>query len=80
VKPALIFGLYPRKGVIQAGSDADLVLVDPKGRTVVRSEEMASKQRHGSLDGLELSFAIRAVYVRGEPPHVGGGEFVRPLN
>ena len=80
VKPALIFGLYPRKGVIQPGSDADLVLVDPQGRTAVRSEEMASKQRLGSLDGLEMSFAIKAVYVRGEPPHPGGGEFVRPLN
>ncbi len=80
VKPALIFGLYPRKGVIQPGSDADLVLVDPKGSTVVRSEEMTSKQRHGSLDGLELSFAIRAVYVRGEPPRRGAGEFLRPLN
>ena len=79
-KPALIFGLYPRKGVIQPGSDADLVLVDPKGSTVVRSEEMGSKQRFGSLDGLEMSFAIRAVYVRGEPPRPGGGEFVRPLN
>jgi len=79
-KPALIFGLYPRKGVIQPGSDADLVLVDPKGSTVVRSEEMGSKQRLGSLDGLEMSFAIRAVYVRGEPPRPGGGEFVRPLN
>jgi dihydroorotase-like cyclic amidohydrolase len=66
--------------VIQPGSDADLVLVDPKGSTVVRSEEMGSKQRLGSLDGLEMSFAIRAVYVRGEPPRPGGGEFVRPLN
>ena len=32
-----------------------------------------------SLDGLELSFAIRAVYVRGEPPRPGGGEFVTPF-
>jgi dihydroorotase len=78
VKPALIFGLYPRKGVIQPGSDADLVLVDPKGRTVVRSEEMASRQRMGALDGLEMSFAIKAVYLRGEMPRPGGGEFVMP--
>jgi allantoinase len=80
VKPAMIFGLYPRKGVIQPGSDADLVLVDPTGRTVVRSATMASRQRLGSLDGLEMSFAIKAVYVRGEQPRVGGGEFLRPLN
>jgi dihydroorotase-like cyclic amidohydrolase len=74
----MIFGLYPRKGVIQPGSDADLVLVDPKGRTVVRSESMASRQRLGSLDGLELSFSIRNVYVRGETPRRGGGEFLTP--
>jgi dihydroorotase len=75
--PARIFGLYPRKGTIQAGSDADLVLVDPNGRTVVRQEEMLSRQRLGALDGLELTFAIRAVYVRGEPPAPGRGEFLR---
>jgi allantoinase len=78
VKPAMIFGLYPRKGVIQPGSDADLVLVDPNGRTVVRSEEMLSRQRLGSLDGLEMSFAIKAVYLRGEPPRAGAGAFLRP--
>ncbi|MDQ6918322.1 MAG: dihydroorotase family protein [Candidatus Dormibacteraeota bacterium] len=77
-RPAMIFGLYPRKGVIQPGSDADLVLVDPNGRTKVRSEEMLSRQRLGSLDGLEMGFAIKAVYVGGEPPHPGGGEFLRP--
>ena len=76
--PARIFGLYPRKGTIQPGSDADLVLVDPRGRTRVREEEMASRQRHGALDGLDLSFAIRAVFLRGEPPAPGRGEFLRP--
>jgi allantoinase len=77
-KPAMIFGLHPRKGVIQPGSDADLVLIDPEGKTVIRPEQMASRQRNGALDGLELSFAIRAVYVRGEPPRPGGGGFLRP--
>lgn len=76
--PARIFGLYPRKGTIQPGSDADLVLVDPRARTAVRAEEMLSRQRLGALDGLELSFAIRAVYLRGEPPGPGRGEFLRP--
>jgi len=77
-RPATIFGLFPRKGVIQPGSDADLVLVDPTGQTVVRSEDMVSKQRLGSLDGLQMSFSIKSVYVRGESPRVGGGVFLRP--
>ena len=76
--PARIFGLYPRKGTIQPGSDADLVLVDPRGKTVIRAEDMRSKQRFGALDGLELSFSIRAVYLRGEPPAPGRGELLRP--
>jgi allantoinase len=78
-KPALIFGLHPQKGVIQPGSDADLVLVDPAGKTVVSSDQMVSRQRYGALEGLELSFAINGVYVRGEVPHRGGGEFLRPF-
>jgi len=76
--PARIFGLYPRKGTIQPGSDADLVLVDPNQRTVVKAESMASRQRNGVLEGQEFAFAIRAVYLRGEPPAPGRGQFLRP--
>ncbi len=76
--PARIFGLYPRKGTLQAGSDADLVLIDPRGRTVVTPAGMVSRQRHGALDGLEFSFQIRAVFLRGAPPAPGRGEFLRP--
>src|SRR5437588_359352 len=76
--PARIFGLYPRKGTIQPGSDADLVLVDPSRRTLVKAESMLSRQRKGVLEGQEFGFAIRAVYLRGEPPASGRGEFLRP--
>ena len=77
-RPARIFGLYPRKGVIQAGSDADLVLVDPNARTTARADQMLSRQRHGALEGLQFSFAIRHVYVRGQMPRPGLGRFLTP--
>jgi dihydroorotase len=64
--PALTLGLYPRKGALQAGADADLVLVDPGARTLLRPEAMLSRQRHGALDGQLFGFAVRAVYSRGE--------------
>ncbi len=63
--PARLLGLDQRKGRIAPGFDADLVIVDPKGKTVVRPELMLSLQRHGALDGLAAEFAINEVYLRG---------------
>jgi dihydropyrimidinase/dihydroorotase len=40
--PARIFGLYPRKGAIQVGSDADMVLVDPQRTHVVSDDDVIS--------------------------------------
>jgi allantoinase len=65
--PAALAGLQESKGRISPGYDADLVIVDPKRGTVVRPAQMRSKQRHGALDGLESSFSIVEVYVRGRP-------------
>jgi dihydroorotase len=63
--PARTLRLWPRKGAIQPGADADLVLVDPAGETVVDPAAMHSRQRHGALEGLRFGCAIRAVYARG---------------
>ena len=64
--PAALAGLRESKGAVAPGFDADLVIVDPKRRTIVRPALMRSRQRHGALDGKEFGFAVRDVYVRGE--------------
>jgi dihydroorotase len=79
--PAEFAGLEKSKGAIAPGFDADIVVVDPKARTRVRPDGMRSRQRHGALDGLEFEFAIREVYLRGEPLKEGApprGRMVRP--
>jgi dihydroorotase len=63
--PAALIGLSESKGRVSPGFDADLVIVDPRRSTVFRPAVMRSKQKHGALEGLESSFAIVEVYVRG---------------
>jgi dihydropyrimidinase len=52
--PAEIFGLYPRKGTISVGSDADLVIVDVKGERKVNHEDLHSYSDFSLLDGRTL--------------------------
>jgi len=77
--PARLAGLHDSKGTIAPGFDADLVLVDPNQKTVVEPAIMRSRQRHGALDGMELGFAVRQVYVRGVPAPRDGKRVARAL-
>jgi len=52
--PAEIYGLYPRKGTITPGSDADLVVVDLDLVKTVRHEELGSRADFSLYDGREL--------------------------
>jgi len=52
--PAKIFGLYPRKGTIDAGSDADLVLFDPKIRKKIKNEDLHQATDHTIFEGWEV--------------------------
>lgn len=63
--PASLMRLQHRKGALLPGHDADLVVLDLAGRTVVRGEALHSKQRFTPYEGRELRGAIGAVFVRG---------------
>lgn len=52
--PARVFGLYPRKGVIQKGADADLVIVDLKAKRKVRAEALHYKVGWTPYEGWTL--------------------------
>jgi allantoinase len=77
--PAALAGLQESKGRISAGFDADLVIVDPRHGTVVKPALMRSRQRHGALEGMESSFSIAEVYVRGRLVAREGRKVGRPI-
>lgn len=59
---AQITGLHPKKGAIRIGSDADLVLFDPKGVWTVRSRDMLNEDTWSPLDDRELTgFVVRTI-------------------
>ena len=52
--PARIFGLYPRKGVIQPGSDADLLIIDPDAETTIQATEHTGNSGFTPYEGWTL--------------------------
>ncbi|MEM4297820.1 MAG: dihydroorotase family protein, partial [Nitrososphaerota archaeon] len=76
---AKIYGLYPRKGVIKEGSDADLTIVDLKERFRLRTDKMYSKDRYSVLyDGWEAQGRVVATLVRGEVVMKDGEVLAKP--
>jgi dihydroorotase-like cyclic amidohydrolase len=63
--PAKIFGLYPRKGAIQIGSDADLVLIDPKKQTTIKGKKLHYKVGWTPYEGRKIRGTPTLVISRG---------------
>jgi dihydropyrimidinase len=72
---AKLFGLYPRKGAIQLGSDADLVVYDPSYRGTFSKECSYSKVDYNAYEGWEQKGRAAVVTVRGKV-QARDGEFV----
>jgi dihydropyrimidinase len=62
--PAARFGLE-RKGAVQVGRDADLVLFDPAARRTVRATDLHHTSDYTPYEGLEVTGEVRDVLVRG---------------
>jgi dihydropyrimidinase len=53
--PAKLFGLYPRKGVIAVGADADVVIWDPDLKRTIRDDDILSNGRFSIFSGWEVT-------------------------
>lgn len=87
-KPAKIFHLYPRKGTLLLGSDADIVMIDLKRETVINADNLHYKVGWTPFEGMNLKGYPILTMVRGEVVaslgaiigHKGHGKFIPMLS
>lgn len=72
---ARIFNLFPRKGTIQPGADADLVVYDPKAKHTLSVKSQHMNLDYNAFEGREVTGRPEAVILRGETT-VRNGKFV----
>ncbi|MGD0842588.1 MAG: dihydropyrimidinase [Candidatus Acidiferrales bacterium] len=83
--PAKIFGLYPRKGTIAVGSDADIVIFDPLEEQVLSAKTHHMRVDYSMFEGIKVKGVAKIVLSRGRVlvedgkflGRAGAGEFVR---
>ena len=83
-EPAKAFGMYPRKGALEAGSDADIVVWDPEAEAVLTAADMNMLAGYSPWEGMALHGLPKAVFLHGvlsaengKVTKPNGGAFVR---
>jgi len=72
--PARMFGLYPKKGALEPGSDADVVIYDPSLKHTLSAESHHMNVDYSAYEGMELTGGVSTVMSRGKVV-VEGGRF-----
>ena len=70
--PARLFGLYPKKGSLSAGADADLVLVDPDRRFTLQAADLEYRNPHSAYVGAQFLGSVQKTISRGLTVFDGG--------
>lgn len=76
--PAKLMGLYPQKGTIAVGSDADIVVFDPERRNTIRHQDLHSKQGWELHEGFEVTGWPVMTLSRGEVIVENGKVLAKP--
>jgi dihydropyrimidinase len=63
---AKLFGMYPRKGVLQVGSDADIVIWDAKAKGIISKDNQKQNVDYTPFEGFETVGCAKHVFLRGK--------------
>lgn len=66
LKPAKLFGLYPQKGTLNIGSDADIVIYDPHHEHIISAKSQAQNVDYNPYEGLKLTGKPKIVISKGK--------------
>ena len=64
--PAKIFGMFPRKGTIGIGSDADIILLDPNEKHILSAKTHHMNTDYSGYEGMELTGRVKTTILRGQ--------------
>ena len=64
--PAKLYGMFPRKGIIAPGADADIVVYDPQADHILRAEDMVSRAGYTPYEGFLTHGSVSQVWLRGK--------------
>jgi dihydropyrimidinase len=64
--PAKIFGMFPRKGTIAIGSDADIIILDPQHKHTISAATHHMNVDYSAYEGWELTGKVKTVLLRGQ--------------
>ena len=64
--PAKLYGMFPRKGIIAPGADADIVVYDPQADHILRAEDMVSRAGYTPYEGFVTHGSVSQVWLRGK--------------
>lgn len=70
--PARLLGIYPRKGSLQVGADADFAVFDPQKKWTVEGAKLVTQSKWSLYEGMPVTGAVLATYVRGEAVFADG--------
>jgi allantoinase len=76
--PARIFGLYPRKGSLLPGADADLVVVDPDAEWELAAGDLFYRHKHSAYVGRQFKGKVVRTLVRGRTVYADGRICIDP--